>query len=149
MKKIRTQEDYLREGIGDYFSAYHLLKRFSLPYNKWEQYKTGVIDDKGNINYELINKNPALADTLSFFDKIVLGVKKIISKFLNKKTLTIGILYKLFSDKHLFEDKFIINDVLNSMGYDSINENLNSITDREIMANYSLISEEIEKIMEI
>ena len=44
----------LNEGVVDIFMVYQFLKRLATPFNKWDAFKEGVIDDKGNI---LIKKN--------------------------------------------------------------------------------------------
>ena len=36
-------------GVVDLFVVYQFIKRLATPFNKWDAYKTGVIDERGNI----------------------------------------------------------------------------------------------------
>ena len=36
-------------GVVDMFMIYQFIKRLATPFNKWEAFKTGVIDARGNI----------------------------------------------------------------------------------------------------
>ena len=35
--------------VVDLFLVYQFIRRLATPFNKWDAYKEGVIDDKGNI----------------------------------------------------------------------------------------------------
>lgn len=64
----------------DLFFVYWFLKRLASPFEEWDAYEMGVIDDKGNI---LIPKNQRSRDQKKAFTKghvMVLNMKKLIEK---------------------------------------------------------------------
>ena len=52
----------------DIFMVYQFLKRLALPYDKWDAYKTGVIDKDGNIITPK-NKRDFQQKTTSYWSK--------------------------------------------------------------------------------
>jgi len=67
-------------GVIDLYLAYRFLKNLVLPFEKWEAYKTGVIDKNGAI---LIPKNKRTAQqnySLGYFDVIGMNLKKLLGK---------------------------------------------------------------------
>jgi len=66
----------------DLFLIYQFIKRLATPFNEWEAYKLGVIDEKGNI---LKNAKERVAsvkerDAFGKFDLLVLQLKKLLEK---------------------------------------------------------------------
>jgi hypothetical protein len=67
-------------GVIDLYLAYRFLKNLVLPFEKWEAYKTGVIDKNGAI---LIPKNKRTTEqnySLGYFDVIGMNLKKLLGK---------------------------------------------------------------------
>lgn len=67
--------------IVDLFLVYQFIRRLATPFNEWEAYKLGIIDEKGNILKK--RKNLALArerNAFGVFDLLVLNIKKLLAK---------------------------------------------------------------------
>ena len=77
----------LNEGAVSLFVVYHFIKRLATPFKNWEAYKTGVIDDKGNILIKAKDRHK-IAERQSFtkMDLLVLKLKRILGKLPGGKT---------------------------------------------------------------
>ena len=62
---------FIRESAVDLFLSYQFLRRFSTPFTSWDAFKSGIIDDKGNV---------LIKGQLGYFDRITLNLKKLLSK---------------------------------------------------------------------
>lgn len=140
-------DNELNEGIGKAFVSYQLLKKLMTPFNKWDLYKKGIINDKGVVNKELLKKEPNLVKEIGIFDKITLSIKVLLDKYVNTK-----ILGTLIITKFLFENKItnpdIILNTIYGIDYKNIIEE-NHISEKDIEMNYSLIQPQIQEIMEL
>lgn len=67
--------------VVDLFLVFNFIKRLVTPFNKWEAYKEGIIDDKGNILIKRkdFNKN-AQKKAFGNFDQMILNLKKLLAK---------------------------------------------------------------------
>lgn len=67
--------------VVDLFLVYSFIKRLVKPFDEWEAYKLGIIDDEGNI---LIPRKKftkkAQRDAFGVFDKLILNIKKLLAK---------------------------------------------------------------------
>jgi len=66
----------------DLFMVYQFIKRLATPFNEWEAYELGIIDEQGNI---LIDKrerrrNIKMREAFGKFDLLVLKLKKLLEK---------------------------------------------------------------------
>lgn len=64
----------------DMFVVYQFIRRLATPFNKWDAYKEGVIDDKGNIKVKPRDRTPAQNRAFKVFDVMILKLKKIMEK---------------------------------------------------------------------
>ena len=64
----------------DMFVVYQFIRRLATPFNKWDAYKTGVIDDRGNIKVKPRDRTPAQNRSFKVFDVMILKLKKIMEK---------------------------------------------------------------------
>jgi len=65
----------------DLLLAYKLVKRITTPFNEWEAYKLGIIDDKGNVLKRKVSlSNPDQRKNWTNLDIVAANLKKIISK---------------------------------------------------------------------
>jgi|TARA_B110000503_G_scaffold108253_1_gene161872 hypothetical protein len=67
--------------IVDLFLVYSFIKRLVTPFEKWEAYKEGIIDDQGNIlikrkEFTLNRQKKAFGN----FDQMILNLKKLLGK---------------------------------------------------------------------
>lgn len=64
----------------DMFVVYQFIRRLSTPFNKWEGFKSGVIDAKGNIKVKPKDRTPAQNRSFKVFDVMVLKLKRLLEK---------------------------------------------------------------------
>jgi hypothetical protein len=64
----------------DLFLVYQFLKRLALPFTQWEAFKTGVIDEKGNIVTSKPERTPEQIQSFGKFDLMILKLKKLLAK---------------------------------------------------------------------
>jgi hypothetical protein len=64
----------------DMFVVYQFIRRLATPFNKWDAYKSGVIDDNGNIKVKPRDRTPAQNRSFKVFDVMILKLKKIMEK---------------------------------------------------------------------
>ena len=64
----------------DMFAVYQFIRRLSTPFNKWEGFKSGVIDAKGNIKVKPKDRTPAQNRSFKVFDVMVLKLKRLLEK---------------------------------------------------------------------
>ena len=67
--------------VVDLFLVYSFIKRLVTPFEKWEAYKEGIIDEKGNIliKRKEFSKN-AQKKAFCNFDQMILNLKKLLGK---------------------------------------------------------------------
>lgn len=67
--------------VVDIFLVYQFLKRLATPFDEWDAYKLGIIDERGNI----LKKRKQLLkvkerEAFGIFDRMILNIKKLIEK---------------------------------------------------------------------
>ena len=50
--------------VVDLFVVYQFIRRLATPFNKWEAYKSGVIDQRGNILIKPLERDRKQKDSL-------------------------------------------------------------------------------------
>ena len=65
-------------GVVDMFMIYQFIKRLATPFNKWEAFKTGVIDARGNIKILERRRTNQQKQSFKIFDLLVLRLKKLL-----------------------------------------------------------------------
>ena len=64
----------------DMFVVYQFIRRLATPFNKWDAYKTGVIDDRGNIKVKPRDRNLEQNKSFKTFDVMILKLKRLLEK---------------------------------------------------------------------
>ena len=64
----------------DIFVVYQFIKRLATPFNKWNAYKSGVIDQRGNIKIPKNKRDRAQNQSFQVFDVMILKLKRILEK---------------------------------------------------------------------
>jgi|TARA_R100000084_G_scaffold87501_1_gene41842 hypothetical protein len=64
----------------DIFMVYQFLKRLALPYDKWDAYKTGVIDKDGNIITPKNKRDFQQKQSFKTFDIMIWKLKRLLNK---------------------------------------------------------------------
>jgi hypothetical protein len=67
-------------GVIDLYLAYRFLKNLVLPFEKWEAFKTGVIDKDGSIIVPKEKRDMNQRASFGYFDLIGMNLKKLLGK---------------------------------------------------------------------
>ena len=67
-------------GVVDIFLVYQFLLRLATPFEKWEAFKTGVIDKEGKIIVGKRDRDFRQKQSLKVFDVMILKLKRLIGK---------------------------------------------------------------------
>ncbi len=67
-------------GVFDTVLVYNFIKRLTLPFNKWDAFKQGVINDKGDIILPPKERNPQQKKSFKVYDLMLLKLKKLLAK---------------------------------------------------------------------
>jgi len=69
-----------KTSAGYIFVVYQFIKRLATPFNKWNAYKSGVIDQRGNIKIPKNKRDRAQNQSFQVFDVMILKLKRILEK---------------------------------------------------------------------
>lgn len=64
----------------DLFLVYQFIRRLALPFTQWKAYKTGVIDEKGNIIVDKPDRTTEQSESFGKFDLMIMKLKKLLAK---------------------------------------------------------------------
>lgn len=64
----------------DLFMIYQFLKRLVTPFEKWEAYKTGVIDKDGKVIVDKNDRDQKQKDSWGYYDRLLANLKKLLGK---------------------------------------------------------------------
>ena len=97
----------------DYFLVYSFLKKITTPFEKWDAFSAGVIDEKGNIlkrRRDRLRKNEQ--DSFSLFDLMILNMKKILAKIPggDTKLATYAAALYLIRESTVFEEHKMLSE---------------------------------------
>lgn len=65
---------------------YQFVRRLSTPFKDWKMYKMGVIDENGNFIVPKKERTPEQLSSYSYFDILILNLKKLIAQVPGGKT---------------------------------------------------------------
>jgi hypothetical protein len=101
--------------VVDLFLVYSFIRKLVTPFDQWEAYKLGIIDEKGNI---LIKRKDFLKksqrDAFGIFDLMILNIKKLLAKVPGGQTRLASYAAALFLIKewqHFSENSLLTEDV--------------------------------------
>ena len=92
-------------GVVDLFVVYQFIKRLATPFNKWDAYKTGVIDERGNILIKPGMRDKPQLDSFKIFDVMILKLKRLLEKIPGGKTRLASYAAALYLVKEDWQDK--------------------------------------------
>ena len=114
----------------DLFLLYQFIKRLATPFNEWEAYKLGIIDEKGN---QLVKRRKFTKqkehDAFGLFDILVMKLKRLLEKVPGGKTRLGSYAAALWLIKE-------------SKNYDDL-ENLNEEDLLETFSDYMILAENV------
>ena len=102
----------------DLYLVYRILRLFTTPFGEWDAYKTGVIDDEGNIVIPSDKRTLAQDDSFTKFDLLILKLKRVLEKLPFGKTKLASYAAALFLLK---EEKNIKEETLEEQFLDYYN----------------------------
>lgn len=76
----------MARGVMDLFLIYQFIRRLVKPFDKWEAYKTGVIDEKGNVVVKKKDRTEEQKKSWGYYDRLVANLKKLLGKIPGGKT---------------------------------------------------------------
>jgi len=130
--------------VVDLFLVYSFIKRLVTPFNKWEAYKLGIIDEKGNI---LIKRKDFLKNNqkraFGVFDQMILNLKKLLAKLPGGSTRLASYASALWLIK---EQQRI--EATNYLTEESVEEDLEEALERFLEENGAIIAEAAKREME-
>ena len=66
--------------VVDLFLVYQFVRRLATPFTKWDAYKQGIIDDKGNVLIKKKDRDPQQKKAFGVFDIMVRNMKRLLAK---------------------------------------------------------------------
>ena len=123
--------------IVDLFLVFNFIKRLVTPFEKWEAYKEGIIDEKGNI---LIKRKDFVKNSqkaaFGIFDQMILNLKKLLGKLPGGQTKLASYASALW----LIREQQRI-EATNYLTEESVEEDLEVALERFLSENETLIAE--------
>tara|TARA_R110000868_G_scaffold113204_1_gene304045 strand:+ start:961 stop:1713 length:753 start_codon:yes stop_codon:yes gene_type:complete len=123
--------------IVDLFLVFNFIKRLVTPFEKWEAYKEGIIDEKGNL---LIKRKDFVKNSqkaaFGIFDQMILNLKKLLGKLPGGQTKLASYASALW----LIREQQRI-EATNYLTEESVEEDLEVALERFLSENETLIAE--------
>ena len=123
--------------IVDLFLVFNFIKRLVTPFEKWEAYKEGIIDEKGNL---LIKRKDFVKNSqksaFGIFDQMILNMKKLLGKLPGGQTKLASYASALW----LIREQQRI-EATNYLTEESVEEDLEIALERFLSENETLIAE--------
>ena len=64
----------------DLFLIYQFLRRLVTPFEKWDAFKTGVIDKDGKVIVDKDDRTKEQKDSWGYYDRLLANLKKLLGK---------------------------------------------------------------------
>jgi len=97
------------QGIVNTYILYQIIKRLALPFNNWNAFETGVIDDKGNILIKYDKRTEEQKNSFTRLDVFILNLKKLLGPFANNKIATFSAALFLLKEDNITEENITEN----------------------------------------
>lgn len=102
---------FLSEGAVDFVVLYSFLKKLTTPFEQWDAYKLGIIDDEGKV----LRKRATLTEpderrAFTLFDILVLNIKKMVHKLPGGKSRLATFIAGLFLIKEQTNIEYASNE---------------------------------------
>lgn len=92
-------------GVVDLFVVYQFIRRLATPFNKWEAYKSGVINERGDIIIKPRHRDRKQQASFKIFDVMILKLKRLLEKIPGGKTRIASYAAALYLVKEEWEHK--------------------------------------------
>tara|TARA_B100000575_G_C22964714_1_gene557184 strand:- start:51 stop:629 length:579 start_codon:yes stop_codon:yes gene_type:complete len=94
-----------RTSTVDLYIVYQFIRRLATPFKEWPAYKTGVIDDRGNIKKNKRTRTREEDKSFQTFDLMILKLKKLLEKIPGGRTRLASYAAALFLIREKWEHK--------------------------------------------
>lgn len=74
------------KGALDLFLIYQFLRRLVTPFNRWDAYKTGVIDARGQVQVKKADRTQEQNRSWGYYDRLLANLKKLLEKIPGGRT---------------------------------------------------------------
>jgi hypothetical protein len=114
--------------VVDLFLVYQFIRRLVTPFNKWEAYELGIIDDKGNILRKKRDRTPEERRKFGVFDIMILKLKKLLAKIPGGTTKLASYataLWLIREWNHFSSESLLVEDVSEDQIDESIDKFIN------------------------
>ena len=130
--------------VVDLFLVYQFIRRLATPFNKWDAYKTGVIDDKGSVLVKKKDRTSEQKKSFKVFDVMVRNMKRLLAKLPGGSTRLASYAAALFLIKEhkAFTPESLITEDIDE---DSLEESLSLFN--ELYSNYTTLSEAVNPLL--
>ena len=129
--------------VVDLFLVYQFIRRLATPFDKWDAYKLGIIDDKGKVLIKRKDlKTPEQKKAWGVFDTMVANIKKLLAKVpggSSKVASYAAALYLIKEWNHFSNESLLTEDITE----EQLEESLSIFNDRYV--NYIQLSENVNK----
>ena len=138
--------------VVDLFLVYQFVRRLATPFEKWDAYKLGVIDDKGNVLVKKKDRDAKQKKAFAVFDVMVRNMKRLLAKLpggSSKLASYAAALFLIKEYKHFSDDSLLTEDLTD----EQLKESLLLFNDRYVNyikedANVKALNEEVETLFE-
>lgn len=126
--------------VVDLFLVYQFIRRLATPFDKWDAYKEGVIDDKGNILIKKKDRDSKQKKAFGVFDVMVRNMKRILAKLPGGSTRLASYAAALFLIKEhkAFTEESLITEDINE---DDLEKSLSLFS--EAYLNYTTLDDRV------
>lgn len=130
----------------DLFLVYQFLRRLATPFEEWEAFKLGIIDEKGNVlrKRRTLGRNEE-KKAFGVYDVMVLNLKKLIAKAPGGETKLASYAAALFLIRewnHFSADSMLTEDLSDSDVLLSLHEFTSSYLTEEVLTEARLLLED-------
>lgn len=131
--------------VVDLFLVYQFIRRLATPFNKWDAFKTGVIDKDGKVLVTKKERDPSQKKSWGTFDVMVANIKKLLAKVPgggSRLASYAAALYLIREWNHFSDESMLTEDITE----EQLNESLSIFNDRYV--NYILLGENVNGLLD-
>lgn len=138
--------------VVDLFLVYQFIRRLATPFNKWDAYKLGIIDDKGNVLIKKKERDAKQKKAFGIFDVMVKNMKRLLAKVPggSSKLASYAAALFLIKEYKAFTDESTLTEDLTD---EQLKESLLLFNDRYVNyikenADVKALNEEVESLFD-
>lgn len=128
--------------VVDLFLVYQFVRRLATPFNKWDAYESGVIDDKGNVLIKKKDRTREQKKTFGIYDVMIRNLKRLLAKVPggDSKLASYAAALFLIKEYKAFTPESTLTE---DMDEDTLNESMDLFSSRYL--HYIQLSEDVNQ----